>query len=113
MVIPNWHVDSLLELDDKELCEMMVFSKQAVQVLMKTFFATGFNWTLQEGWDAGQTVPHLHIHLIPRSLKDLAHPGDWYPLLLESQEKVIDSEHRQKLSDIEMSIIVQKIKENL
>ena len=111
LIIPRWHVQSLMELDDDEICEMVLFSRNVVRLLQKVFGATGFNWTIQEGEEAGQTVPHLHLHLIPRMPGDLPRPGDWYPKLVESEEKIIDSEARPRLTPEQMDRIVSKIKE--
>ncbi|KAI0008058.1 HIT-like domain-containing protein [Xylariaceae sp. FL0662B] len=42
--------------------------------------AGAFNIAIQDGFEAGQTVPHLHVHVIPRirgaTAKDAAGPGD-------------------------------------
>ncbi len=112
LIVPKWHVQSLLELSDKELGEMMVFSRQAVKVLLTAFRARAFDWTIQEGAEAGQTVPHLHLHLLPRTEKDLPHPGDWYPLLRDyANSSLIDSEERLKISKAEMDRIVEHLKE--
>lgn len=111
LVIPKRHLHSLMQLTDSELCEMMVFSRATVRILLEVFGDGAFNWTLQEGEAAGQTVPHLHLHLIPRESNDLPHPGDWYPLLRESQSEIIDSESRPRLTSEEMRTVVAKIRE--
>ena len=110
LVIPKWHVPSLLELSDSEVSEMVRFSRLVVSNLTRVFRSTGFNWTIQEGASAGQTVPHLHLHLIPRADGDLPEPGDWYPRLQESLSKHIDSSERRKLSRDEMYRVAQHIK---
>jgi bis(5'-adenosyl)-triphosphatase len=110
LIIPKWHVHGLLELIDSELSEMMLFSRNTVRTLLKAFNAKAFNWTIQEGEEAGQTVPHLHLHLIPREPNDLPQPGDWYPLLKKSESEVIDSASRPRLTRDEMREIVEKIR---
>jgi bis(5'-adenosyl)-triphosphatase len=97
-------------LSDSELSEMMVFARNVVRILLKAFGASAFNWTIQEGEEAGQTVPHLHLHLIPRESNDLPQPGDWYPLLKKSETEIIDSDTRPKLTPDEMRTIVEKIR---
>jgi bis(5'-adenosyl)-triphosphatase len=110
LVVPRWHVRSLMELSNSELGEMMVFARDAVKILLKTFGSEAFNWTIQEGDEAGQTVSHLHLHLIPREPNDLRHPGDWYPLLRKSEIEVIDSDERPRLEPEEIRTIVERIK---
>lgn len=111
LIIPKFHVHSIKDLDDSELSLMMTFARDAERILSRTFETNSFNWTIQQGEDAGQTVPHLHLHLIPRRLKDLPHPGDWYPRLNGAKVEVIDSETRQKLTPDEMKQIVSRIKD--
>ena len=110
MVIPRKHHQSLMELSDAELSEMAIFARKTVRLLMKTFSVNAFNWTIQEGIEAGQTVPHLHLHLIPRAEKDLPQPGDWYPLLKASKEEIIDSEARRRHSYEEIVQISEKLR---
>jgi len=109
LIIPRRHVESLMELDDEELYEMMMFSRDTTRVLLELFKSSGFDWTIQEGEDAGQSVPHLHLHLIPRKSNDLSQPGDWYPLLRESEAEVIDIAPRPHLTTDEMKMIVSRI----
>ncbi|GFO82751.1 MAG: hypothetical protein A49_23780 [Methyloceanibacter sp.] len=78
----------------------------------KAFFGTSaFNWTIQEGAAAGQTIRHLHMHLIPRKAGDLPHPGDWYPRLTESENGLIDSSRRQQLTREQLREIARRIKD--
>jgi diadenosine tetraphosphate (Ap4A) HIT family hydrolase len=36
---------------------------------------------IQEGQGAGQTINHLHVHIIPRKPGDFKHNDDIYPIL--------------------------------
>jgi len=113
LVIPRRHVKSMMELSDPELCELMIFSRRTVKLLLEVFGVRAFNWTIQDGDEAGQTIPHFHLHLIPRKQGDLPHPGDWYPKLKERNAEIIDSDSRPKLSNDEMSQIVEKIRQTV
>jgi len=110
LIIPRYHISSLLELSDDEVTEMVKFSRVVVRNLVRIFGAQGFNWTIQEGAPAGQTVAHLHLHLIPRNDGDLPTPGDWYPRLLENESKAIDSEDRPRLTPDEMRRVTAHIR---
>ena len=112
LVLPKRHVESLLHLSDSEAAEMMLFARKVVQVLLKAFHGRAFDWTIQEGVEAGQSIPHLHLHLIPRQAADLPAPGDWYPVLMDSLTiDAIDSQQRPRLSREEMDRIVAHLRE--
>lgn len=116
LVVPRRHAQSLLELSDDELAFLAAFAQRMTRLLMRVFAADGFDWTVQDGSSAGQTVPHLHLHIIPRRTGDLADPGDWYQALLDArpyamfQSGLIDDRHRQHLTPAEMRAIVARLK---
>lgn len=41
----------------------------------RVYGATSLNIAIQDGKDAGQSVPHVHTHIIPRKRTDLDHMG--------------------------------------
>lgn len=74
LVIPRRHVGSLFELTLTEQAELLVLLDQARTELEGSCHPDGYNIGINDGPAAGQTVPHLHIHLIPRYLGDTADP---------------------------------------
>lgn len=110
LIIPKKHITSVMEFTDSELSELMVFSRNVLTILIKVFKAEAFNWTIQEGAQAGQTISHLHLHLIPRKRNDLSNPGNWYPELLRSESERIESEPRRRLTEDETRDVVLRIK---
>ncbi len=110
LVIPKRHLQSIMELNDSELSEMIIFTKKVTDLLLTAFSAEAFNWSLQEKEFAGQSVAHLHLHIVPRYKDDLPKPGDWYPKLKTNHEKILDSETRQKLSYDEMEQIINRLR---
>jgi bis(5'-adenosyl)-triphosphatase len=101
LVIPHAHVGSLLELSENDLGAFVLFARRITRVLARAFAADGFDWTIQNGPSAGQTVPHLHLHVIPRHAGDLPDPGDWYPALMASESAQIDDRTRPRLTPAE------------
>jgi bis(5'-adenosyl)-triphosphatase len=113
LVLPKAHVEGFMDLNDEDAAGMMVFARQVARLLGTAFQASAFDWTIQDGLPAGQTVPHLHLHLIPRKTDDLPSPGDWYPRLEESEKGlagVIDSAARSRLKAHEMKTIVEYLR---
>ena len=74
LVIPKRHVGSFFELTPEEATEMMSLMRRAKSALEIEFKPNGYNIGINDGAAAGQTVPHLHIHLIPRYQGDMPDP---------------------------------------
>lgn len=74
LIIPKRHVSSIDELSDVELKDLYTVLHQTKILLIETYLPDGFNIGINEGEAAGQTVPHLHIHLIPRYEGDVVCP---------------------------------------
>jgi bis(5'-adenosyl)-triphosphatase len=110
LVVPKRHLSGLFDLPEGIFCEHWVFAKQVTQFLLDELRTDAFDWIVQEQEAAGQTVPHLHLHIIPRKLNDLPEPGDWFTRLHESSEsEVIDSASRERLSPEEHEQIASEL----
>ena len=73
LVIPKRHVEDFFELEKFEADSVFELIKISRKKLLKADNSiTGFNIGTNLGKDAGQTVSHCHIHLIPRRKGD--HP---------------------------------------
>lgn len=66
LVCPKRVVKSVFELTPDEIKKMLELLNQLRFALQKAFAATGFNYAWNEGSEAGQSVPHVHIHMVPR-----------------------------------------------
>jgi diadenosine tetraphosphate (Ap4A) HIT family hydrolase len=66
LVIPRRHVVSFFDSTEAERAGLMSLVFSARQQLDAEFSPDGYNVGINDGTLAGQTVPHLHIHLIPR-----------------------------------------------
>ena len=74
LVIPRRHVGSFFDLTSEERNETLTLLDQAKADLDIEFKPDGYNIGINDGAAAGQTVPHLHIHLIPRYEGDQSDP---------------------------------------
>jgi len=74
LVIPLRHVASFFDATALERSEMLALLDQAKVQLQAELNPAGFNIGINDGAAAGQTVPHLHMHLIPRYLGDAPDP---------------------------------------
>ena len=71
LVVPKTHVQYLDEADSSALYE---FLEQAVAEVRRRYEPDGMNIGLNDGLAAGQTIPHLHWHIIPRYDGDIEDP---------------------------------------
>lgn len=67
LVIPKTHVKSLAELDDENL---MVHLLKGVQNTAKKLGLTDYRTIMNTGSGAGQTVFHLHVHILSGKLTE-------------------------------------------
>jgi ATP adenylyltransferase len=75
LVIPHRHVESVFDLTEEELQDLGELSSDVRRRLLDSDDTIeGFNVGVNDGTVAGQTVPHCHVHIIPRRAGDVANP---------------------------------------
>ncbi|MBN2505794.1 MAG: HIT family protein [Verrucomicrobia bacterium] len=74
LVIPKRHVTSIFELSPEELGALWAQVAAARHWLVHTYSPDAFNIGVNDGPAAGQTIPHAHIHVIPRRKGDAPEP---------------------------------------
>ncbi|NBT56243.1 MAG: HIT family protein [Betaproteobacteria bacterium] len=74
LLIPKRHTGSFFDLSTLERDDLLALLDRAKSVLDAELQPQGYNIGINDGAAAGQTVPHLHLHLIPRFEGDLPDP---------------------------------------
>ena len=74
LIIPKRHVASFFEITNEERQALLDLLDQAKKDLDQKLIPAAYNIGINDGIAAGQTVPHLHIHLIPRYEGDVEDP---------------------------------------
>ena len=75
LIIPKRHIVSYFECNKEEYEEIpLVLNTQKTELKLTDDAITGFNIGMNIGEDAGQTVFHFHIHIIPRRKGDIDNP---------------------------------------
>jgi diadenosine tetraphosphate (Ap4A) HIT family hydrolase len=74
LIIPKRHIASFFEITIEEQTAMFELLAKARHLLQAEHNPDGFNIGINDGAAAGQTVMHLHIHLIPRYAGDTDDP---------------------------------------
>jgi histidine triad (HIT) family protein len=87
LVVPKKHVDPITEIPLDLLQKVMVVVQRIARAQMKALKADGLNVTQANGRAAGQVVPHLHFHVIPRFDTD-GHRWNWAAKTYDSPEEM-------------------------
>lgn len=74
LIIPKKHNSNYFELSLEEQKECLILLNNAKKILDKEFKPDGYNIGININKDAGQTIWHAHIHLIPRYKGDVIEP---------------------------------------
>ena len=95
LILPKDHYANLFELPEDTAAEAMKLAKKLAAKLKDKLSADGLNIVQNNGAAAGQTVHHLHIHVIPRYEDD--------------PDKTICGWSHQKFTDEEIAEVVKKL----
>lgn len=74
LVIPKRHVASFFDLTPEEVQICMELITEERKLLDEEFSPDGYNIGVNIGPAAGQSIRHVHIHLIPRYQGDVENP---------------------------------------
>jgi histidine triad (HIT) family protein len=87
LLISKVHYPTLLETPPEVLSKIIKSSYPVVQAVVTEMRAEGYNLLLNNNRCAGQLIPHLHFHIIPRRANDDVH-FHWSPRQAGSEELV-------------------------
>lgn len=85
LILPKEHADNLFELPEDVATDAMKVAKKVGALLRDKLNADGLNLVQNNGAEAGQTVMHFHLHLIPR-YKDDGQNINWNPTAPSAEE---------------------------
>lgn len=74
LIIPKRHVADYFDLTSDEIAAMQTMMKESKCQLDNTLHPDGYNVGVNVNAAAGQTVFHVHMHLIPRYIGDVENP---------------------------------------
>lgn len=74
LVVPRRHVSDWFDATDEERAAMLAVVNVVRASLAREHSPDGWNLGINVGVAAGQTVPHLHLHVIPRYSGDVSDP---------------------------------------
>ncbi len=93
LVVPKLHHVSMTTLPNEYREAMMRIAPEIGNALMRATKSDGFNLLLSNGACAGQVVPHVHLHVIPRK------PEDAFSLMPPAKAQYLDDQEKETLAE--------------
>jgi histidine triad (HIT) family protein len=100
LVLPKKHVERVNELSQEEFCALFARVHALNRHITSKLGATASHISVNDGAAANQLIPHVHVHIIPRSRNDSA--GFTARKLLRAAEM---QEVKMKLETSDLSLI--------
>ncbi|KAF8032127.1 hypothetical protein BT93_D1140 [Corymbia citriodora subsp. variegata] len=101
---PVLPVKRFVDLSADETIDLWLTAKKVAGQLEHYHKASSLTFTIQDGPEAGQTVPHVHIHILPRKAGDFKENDEIYDAIdkkeKELKEKLdLDKERKDRSSE--------------
>ena len=90
LIISKRHIPSYFEMNADEIKDInTILNQQRSEIIKLDSAVTAFNIGINDGKDAGQSVHHLHIHLIPRREGDVENPKGGVRGVIPAKQKYV------------------------
>ena len=107
LVAPVRHVQMFEELTPDERTAIFTLAAEVKEALRKMVGAEGFNHAWNEGAVAGQSIPHFHLHVVPRKA------GDEGITEYEPREFLYRPGSREATPEAELQAVTKEIMEKI
>lgn len=74
LILPKRHFDNFFDATQEEINQIYSLIHICKENIDKKYKPTGYNIGVNVGYDGGQTIWHVHIHMIPRYKGDVKNP---------------------------------------
>ncbi|XP_019439571.1 PREDICTED: bifunctional bis(5'-adenosyl)-triphosphatase/adenylylsulfatase FHIT-like [Lupinus angustifolius] len=88
LICPKREVKRVADLTAEEITEMWIIAQKLGRKLESYHKASSLTFVIQDGPQAGQSVPHVHIHILPRKSGDYENNDDIYDEINEKEEEL-------------------------
>jgi bis(5'-adenosyl)-triphosphatase len=98
LVSPRRVVARFNDLSAAEVQDLFLTVQRVSRMVERVYDASSLNIAIQDGVDAGQSVPHVHAHIIPRKKDDLEEKGgtDAIYEMMESEDADLNKQLAEK-----------------
>ena len=97
LIISKRHIQSYFEMNNDEIKSInTILNEQRKEIVQLDSSVTAFNIGINDGKDAGQSIPHLHVHLIPRRQGDIENPRGGVRGVIPAKQKYSKRDNLEK-----------------
>ncbi len=89
VIAPKKHFADLYDIPEELLQELAGTAKRLAEHYKQVLGATGINLLHASGADAGQSVPHFHLHLLPRFAGDGLNAWPKLPAVPDDKDELL------------------------
>ncbi|XP_030962668.1 bifunctional bis(5'-adenosyl)-triphosphatase/adenylylsulfatase FHIT [Quercus lobata] len=88
LVCPRREVKRFVDLTVDETSDLWLTAQKIGSQLECYHKASSLTFTIQDGPQAGQTVPHVHVHILPRKVNDFKNNDEIYDAIDEKEKEL-------------------------
>lgn len=99
LVLPKRHVERFELLTDEEITQIGRVTKKVDQAATKVFATSSYLLLQKNGIEVGQSVPHVHVHYVPRKEGDTSALGFLAKMYISNVKGPISAEEMQEMTE--------------
>lgn len=88
LICPRREVKRFVDLTVDETSDLWLTAQKVGSQLECYHKASSLTFTIQDGPQAGQTVPHVHVHILPRKVGDFERNDEIYDAIEENEKEL-------------------------
>lgn len=96
LIIPQHHSGDWFELSEEDQLRLLQAADMAKEAIDDRYGPDGYNVGINSGTAAGQTVDHVHVHVIPRYAGDMEDPRGGVRHVIPSEGNYLESASERK-----------------
>eukprot|EP01122_Echinamoeba_exundans_P012645 TRINITY_DN5340_c0_g1_i1.p1 TRINITY_DN5340_c0_g1~~TRINITY_DN5340_c0_g1_i1.p1 ORF type:complete len:169 (-),score=28.67 TRINITY_DN5340_c0_g1_i1:14-520(-) len=103
LIIPKKRILRYSDLSPSEIADLWQSAQTIGKKIEAHYKATSLTYVIQDGPDAGQTVSHVHVHILPRRPGDFKPNDKVYDALVDNDTRVPRTEDEMMTEAFELS----------
>ncbi|XP_029907018.1 bis(5'-adenosyl)-triphosphatase [Myripristis murdjan] len=112
LVCPVRPVERFRDLQPDEVADLFSVTQRVASLVERHFNATSLTISIQDGPEAGQTVKHVHVHVLPRKKGDFERNDNVYNELEKHDREDLDDPSKWR-SEEEMAAEASLLRKQL